>query len=220
MEIENTGLLNNIEILRKERRNEIKIGDLEKQLEVSPGYFSRLGKNPKSLPSLNLVVRIAEIFRVSVDFLLVADVNAITETEKLVLSFINKVRDDTIAGKLQWYTNDEDYIPYYNYSEIGKSEKKYGCKACLDGSARLTRFNDNNLLKLTPCKFKKTNYSFYVLEIVDSDSNKKTAIADGGIVREIIQKALNELYISILHESTGLNISLETQLILNEYLSK
>lgn len=68
------------------KKQGIKLGELQKAVGVSVGYFSRLEKS-NSMPNLEVVMRTADILGVSMDELLYSDVRpptALLELEILV----------------------------------------------------------------------------------------------------------------------------------------
>lgn len=82
----------------------IKVGDLESQVEVSAGYFSRLanddGKNNSSL--VDTICKVAEKLGTSVNTLISTDLSALTPNETLLSKFFDKLGKDTATSVLIW----------------------------------------------------------------------------------------------------------------------
>lgn len=93
---------NNIRALLKVNPD-VKIGMIEKDAGVRLGYMSRLEKpDNSSEPTLEFVATAARMLGVSIDFLISANIDEVTPTEKYVLEFIKKVADDSKCGNLYW----------------------------------------------------------------------------------------------------------------------
>lgn len=79
-----------------------KIGELEAEVGVSAGYISRTAKDPKSKPGIDFVVKVAEALNTSMDTLLNVDLGELTPTERYLISFLEKLKNDTLTDKLDW----------------------------------------------------------------------------------------------------------------------
>lgn len=108
-------MFDNISFMLKELGK--KIGELENESGVSPGYISRM-RDGNSKPGIEFVVNAAEALNISVDTLLNVDLSGLTPTEKYLISFIEKLRRDTAADKLDWHRSSADSLnrmePNYN----------------------------------------------------------------------------------------------------------
>jgi len=94
---------NNIRALLKVN-SDVKIGMIEKEAGVRLGYMSRLEKpDNSSEPTLEFVATAAKMLNVSIDFLISANIDEVTPTEKYVLEFIKKIADDSRCGNLYWH---------------------------------------------------------------------------------------------------------------------
>lgn len=83
-------------------KNNIKIGDLEKQAGVSPGYISRLIKTKSSKPNVPFIIGVADCLGVSVKSLLFTDFSNYSLEEEKLLPFLTKLDTDTIEYKIEW----------------------------------------------------------------------------------------------------------------------
>lgn len=95
-----TQFFDNVSYLIK--KHDLKIGEIENGAGVSAGYISRASKDEKSKPGIEFVMKVAELLNVSVDTLLRADLTNATPTEKYLMSFLNKLNNDTISDALEW----------------------------------------------------------------------------------------------------------------------
>lgn len=94
--------LENIRFLLKEK-TDIKIGQIEKEASVSPGYMSRLEKDGNtSEPSMEFIVSAAKLLKISIDSLISVDFTGLTPTEQYLVNFFDKLKDDTLKDRLDW----------------------------------------------------------------------------------------------------------------------
>jgi len=109
-------MLDNISFMLKEFGK--KIGELEAEAGVSPGYISRTSKDDKAKPGIDFIVKVAEALNTSVDTLLNIDLSGLTPTERYLISFIEKLKRDTSEDKLEWIRSSADSLnrmePDYN----------------------------------------------------------------------------------------------------------
>lgn len=87
-----------------------KIGELENEAGVSPGYISRTSKDGNTKPGIDFIMKVAAALSISVDTLLKVDLSKLTPTEQYIYSFIDKLVKDTVAGKLDWNRETADYL--------------------------------------------------------------------------------------------------------------
>lgn len=87
-----------------------KIGELENEAGVSPGYISRTSKDGSTRPGIDFIMRVAAALNISVDTLLKVDLTKLSPTEQYLYSFIDKLIKDTAAGKLDWQRETADYL--------------------------------------------------------------------------------------------------------------
>ncbi len=102
-------LLSNINTLIREKG--IRIGDLEANANVSAGYFSRLNKeDSKATPSIEVLCAVADKLGVTVDDLLTIDYSKLTSSQEYILSFMNKLIDDTKDDRIYWNVETMDEL--------------------------------------------------------------------------------------------------------------
>lgn len=87
---------------------DVKIGQIEKEAGIRLGYMSRLEKGDNAAePSVEFIVTAAKLLNVSVDTLISVDLANLTSTEKYLVSFIEKLKSDTIMEKINWNVETE-----------------------------------------------------------------------------------------------------------------
>lgn len=97
----------NIRELLKDN-SDVKIGQIEKEAGIRLGYMSRLEKGDNAAePSVEFIVTAAKLLNVSVDTLISVDLANLTSTEKYLVSFIEKLKSDTIMEKINWNVETE-----------------------------------------------------------------------------------------------------------------
>lgn len=101
-------LFNNISFMVKELGK--KVGELELQAGVSPGYISRTSKDENTKPGIEFVVNVAKALNVSIDTLLKVDLSTVSPTERYLISFIEKLTSDTLNNKLDWQRETAEYL--------------------------------------------------------------------------------------------------------------
>lgn len=100
----------NIRTLLKDNPN-VKIGQIEKEACVSLGYMSRLEKpDNSSEPSIEFVATAAKMLGISIDALLLTDLGLLNPTEKYLVTFIEKLKKDTLEDKLEWIRSSADEL--------------------------------------------------------------------------------------------------------------
>lgn len=217
MEISNAIFISNIEF----RRNElgIKIGDLEKSVEVSTGYFSRLSKSPETLPNIDLALKVSYALNISLDLLLRIDLKALSSSEQLVYNYLCKIRDDTISGKIEWIHTSE--ILDIREADIAHSKKKYGFKAYTNGSVDYVDLTETQRLQIKPLKLRNNgiDYPFLSIDLKDNKDDFVT-IADTCNSSPIVQAVINELYSCIQREKTGIKLTKEMKSLLNDFINQ
>lgn len=101
-------MLDNISFLLKEFGK--KIGELEAEAGVSPGYISRATKEGGTKPGIDFIINVAEALNTSIDTLIGVDLSALTPTERYLISFMEKLKRDTIEDKLDWVRDSADSL--------------------------------------------------------------------------------------------------------------
>lgn len=101
MEFDKRRCMSAIYAIAKEKG--VKIGDLEKEANVSTGYLSKLNKEENtSSPSIELLYTVARVLGVTIDMLVHSEYEGLSSNEKYILKFLDKLVSDTLSGELQW----------------------------------------------------------------------------------------------------------------------
>lgn len=85
------------------QNNGLKVGLVEKELCVSPGYLSRLSKKEnKTTLGAEFVWKASHFFGVSMDFLVRSHINEDEKTVAYMRKFVHRLIERTNDGKLEW----------------------------------------------------------------------------------------------------------------------
>ena len=170
---DNSIFSNNFDLLL-ETHKEIKIGDLEKEIGVSKGYFARMKSDASANPGIDVVLQVANRFGVSIDSLIGVDMSKMNVTESYLYEFYRKLLVDTEAGKLEWgretaeslnsmRVQNGNYVPhpfFYPALDIVRAMNGKAPKDCffnsdtfksqtkINGDCYFLRMNDGALLFL------------------------------------------------------------------------
>ena len=99
---------------------DVKIGQIEKEAGCQAGYMSRLEKKTNATePSLEFLLTASQMLRVSLDVLTTVDLTALNPTEKYLVTFIQKLNQDTIDDKLEWNRESADSLNRMESDENG-----------------------------------------------------------------------------------------------------
>lgn len=103
-EFNNSFLVNNINYLVK--KNDLRIGDLEKLLGISAGYISRTAKeNSAKRLSIDVVWKITKLFETDLRALLETDLQIPNSNTEMAVKFLQKVYKQTEDGSIEWINN-------------------------------------------------------------------------------------------------------------------
>ncbi len=109
--------INNIRFLAKNQN--IKLGSLEKSIGVSPGYFSKLEKEGNlANPTIDLIVKISEIFKVSVNSIIGPSLTDLNAKELIVLKFLSALIKDSEESKFLWIKDIEPHLSGSNFFDV------------------------------------------------------------------------------------------------------
>ncbi len=108
----------NIRELLKTR--DVKIGQIEKEAGCQAGYMSRLEKKTNTTePSLEFLLTASQMLKVSLDVLTTVDLTALNPTEKYLVTFMQKLNQDTLDDKLEWNRESADSLNRMGSDEDG-----------------------------------------------------------------------------------------------------
>lgn len=192
MNITNSNLLKNIDYQRTKLN--IRIDDLEKSIGVSTGYLSNLSKDLTSFPSLDVIIRLSDVLKISIDLLLKSDCTIpLTDSDKIILNFLNYIKENTISRHARWKKESFGLgITPFLYSS---SLEKYGANVYTNGFSRFLELDEKKILKIEPRAINMYNnrFCFVVLNVKDIELEKSTEIANGLLSHPYIVETLNEL---------------------------
>ncbi len=165
-------MLDNISFLLKEFGK--KIGELETDAGVSPGYISRISKEGNTKPGIEFIMKVADSLNTSMDTLLNVDLAEMTPTERYLISFLEKLNKDTLDDKLDWNRESADrlnraetdingnpdhpLLSYETFYEEGECEypeevsrvvfvsNSFDCKTYIDGDCFNLRLKNGSIL--------------------------------------------------------------------------
>ena len=96
----------------------IKIGDLEKNAGASAGYLSKLSSDGNTAtPSIELLLAIADNLGVTIDMLVKTEYDELSENEKYVLKFLDRLIKETKSGVLGWSKDTKNQLLEVGYKE-------------------------------------------------------------------------------------------------------
>ena len=102
------------------KKKNIKLGDIEKEAGVAPGYMSRLDKDFRSAdPSLEFVCTAAKMLDTSIDSLLNSNLLKLSPNEEYIMNFINNLITKTESGILPWNIEKAEYLNRLSESAKG-----------------------------------------------------------------------------------------------------
>lgn len=156
-------IVNNIYAKAKEL--DVKISDIEKDVPVSPGYFSRFLKDDNhSIPSIESLYVASNKLNVTIDFLILSNFSGMNEEELLMQNKISIMTLKTRNGKYCWkeITGKEFYSPIYPVN--GYFHTKYSFHAITETSRHYDAFGENDYVI-------PTYYSSFLDEYLELDGS-------------------------------------------------
>ena len=179
-------LFDNIYYLLNEQGK--KIGEFETETGVSPGYVSRASKEGNMKPGIDFIMSAADVLNISIDTLLKVSLSGLTPTERYMVSFLNKLENDTVSDRLAWQVETKDFLNYgLEADESGNTghplfhERQFYEKSEIDYPSFVTRvvftsnaygpttYIDGDCYKLRM----KNNSVLYVMKISKSAYDKR-----------------------------------------------
>ncbi len=96
----------------------VKIGQIETEAMVAPGYLSRIDKPDSTTdPSIEFIATAARLLDVSIDFLLTGKVEELSQTEAFLVDFFDSIIEDTAKDEIVWKVDEKPDDEYF--SETG-----------------------------------------------------------------------------------------------------
>lgn len=216
-------------------RNNYKVSDIEERLHVSKGYLART-RDSKNVPSIEFLVNISKIFRVSTELLLNFDLTTISESQQLPLDFILKLELDTNLKNITWERKRvEEYKrnPFTGYDDndiffdvdFEDGEQVDGYKSYELGFCHIAKdsfkanFGENHDIYLVPFRNDIKDIFSYELWIVNNKTNEKKFIV-GSETDKKLSNYIIELYKLIDKVVPDRIIEDSVEDLMREYLNK
>lgn len=117
MEFSNEIFLGNINYLLQAQDK--RTGKFETDAGVKPGYMARMSRESK--PGIDFIMNAAEILGVTVDSILKVNIAELNPTEKYLFDFLDKLKQDTDARKLDWKSESADFFNRFDSNRNGES---------------------------------------------------------------------------------------------------
>lgn len=109
-------------IYRILKKNNIKVGEFENELDVGQGYFSRLLNGKTPYPNIEIIEYICTKFHINIETLIKNDFNDFTDEEIKIESFLNSLISKTKEHKINWEAISAENLYDYELRDRMKSE--------------------------------------------------------------------------------------------------
>lgn len=241
--------LGNIRELLKKNGN-VKIGQIENEANVRVGYLSRIEKpDSTSDPTIEFVVSAAKMLDVSVDFLLNANLDEVTPTEKYLLKFIKKLHIDTGEGVLCWNREGAsvlntalDYIDHtgINHVLFTEDKKAVDCNGKIYAKRFFSSFFPEKAVEVTadvynavlpgayssiyivPCMIKdslKSKDGEKCCEIYIVDESGVNPVCSTLLAGNCVNNELRNLYVRIKEAYAHVQLDKKTRSLMESYMN-
>ncbi len=224
-------LIENIRELLKLRG--IKIGDLEQQIGVSPGYFSRILKEGRDVP-VEHIIAVAEVLQVSIDSLLFGDFGSRYNGEKRICEYLDKIIIQSKNGKIKWNKGLADKF-VERESDISRVLERFQLEFYKNsGEYFRGRGQDNREFLLLYMEKEKGAFGGWWLGTIGwakipRDSNEDYELDPYFIdiclpivycVKEVVKAKIQELLECIENCMNDISVSVETMMEIDAFLSE
>lgn len=225
-----------------------KIGELEAEAGVSAGYISRTAKDAKSKPGIDFVVKVAEALKTSVDTLINVDLSELTPTERYLIAFLEKLKQDTLEDKLDWVRESADFLnrmetdmngyvehplfsleTFYEESEceypeqvtrVVMTSKRFDCHTAIEGDCfNLRMKNGATLYIMNICKnVHRVNDMSAFAKEVWMNQYGKTQFLCDNAPNSSLAFLVEDLYSTLLIRSNHPRISRDLKAVIDSYM--
>lgn len=218
--------LSNIKYLLKQKN--LKLGDLEKEIDVSPGYFSRFSA-PNSSPSLDSIVSAANYLDCTIEMILNYDFEELNENELLLYRFMQRVVDKTIAFGINWdffkktnkYNNHPIYLELIDKNP--SNEKIYKSRVTNETHEVLGNIywfrHKNDIYSLSKVKGNGEFENDVIYEIYLFSHNVENICSLNSNSKNDLYMKIKELYKCVELASRQFNLSLNVKNAMNSFLT-
>lgn len=233
----------NIRTLLKKKG--IKLGQIEREAGVQPGYMSRLEKpDSNSDPSIEFIVTAGRELEVSLDQLIYGEFNEITATEEYILKFFKYIIKDTKEDELVWRRHTEKMLknlevydedpgstshPLFRYgSQFDGDEQKYikdiyyksefstGEDTVIAGNCYDADMGNATSIYLMKCKTKDT-LPFYEVYLIN-EYNTISPICSSLNACTKLGDAMDTLYREVEDSTKRIHLDNNAKTAIEEYL--
>lgn len=224
----------------------VKIGQIETEAMVAPGYLSRIDKPDSTTdPSIEFIATAAKLLNVSVDFLLSGKVEDLTQTESFLVGFLDSVIEDTSKDEIVWQVDDQPDNEYFSETgypqEIGhplySSENTSGSMFSVYYDSKFE--HDVHVVAGAysyVCTLPNTSDRLYIVSCAKNNNDPQTdkvetfvecyMLTDGGIsplcsshmACETVSKKISELCREIGKSAKRIHISNDAVAAINKYM--
>lgn len=237
----------NIRALMK--NTDVKIGQIEREAGVRLGYMARLEKPDNTAePSVEFVVTAAKMLNVSLDFLISAKIENMTQTEEYVLKFVRSITKDTQEGKLIWNREAPAILnaTHNDYEAVGRKHPLFEYSdAELDGNnnpyianyysrffperttyVRLNAYNAElprtaSTLYIVPCTIQRGDDSLEsddCFEVYIDDRDSVIPLCNTMLTCETVALAIKDLYNQIQEAASHIQINNRARFLIDAYM--
>ncbi len=237
----------NIRALMK--NTDVKIGQIEREAGVRLGYMARLEKPDNTAePSVEFIVTAAKMLNVSLDFLISAKIENMTQTEEYVLKFVRSITKDTQEGKLIWNREAPAILnaTHNDYEDVGRKHPLFEYSDVeLDGNnnpyianyysrffperathVRLNAYNAElprtaSTLYIVPCTIQRGDDSLEsddCFEVYIDDEDSVISLCSTMLTCETVALAIKDLYNQIQEAASHIQINNRARFLIDAYM--
>lgn len=214
--MQNKNFINNICFLRKSRN--IKVSELEEMVGVSSGYFSRLAKSPSSFPGIDILLKLSNIFRISVNILVSNDVCKLGADKITVAEFIEELKNRTLDNTLNWCFATSSLATIKRIRCVDENLEELNKR--VGGRPLVAQYRKDIEVKIVPYEMDTYNGSYSMLEIYLVKGKRNIFVCKTDELDYSIQCEIAELNQIIMKKLTDSILTNEARDVLNDLLKK
>lgn len=248
MSFERKRLIDNIYRVAKEK--DINIGTLEEEAGVSKGYLSRLAKKEdKGTFGVDLLCSIADTLEKTLDALVYEDTESLTENEKYMLDFLDRLTLQTEKRSLEWemmppdiqdtmfiYEHplfrtvermDEDYhsTPYFYETNEYCSAFMAPETLHVDGNCFFTMIDEFSrtqlyIMEVSPKTYGTNPNRPRIKELYFIRNGKAEPVACTELLCDQVKEAVERLYNAIEEARSNLRINTSSKSVIDRFMKK
>lgn len=230
-------VISNIKAKTKEKK--VKIGDIEKDSGNAVGYIARLKHSDSiALPNTEFMIVASLLLDESIESLLLLNNDKMSQAEKKINQFIQKLIMDTENKKIEWRANSNDSligIEWFRAKQERASREKIEAKdeetyiekitsnhldedyEVIIDDAILAEFSENNDVCIIPIKYSQKGEGTIVYEVYIGNNGLNPLCITTNIAKPL-KNSIEKLYSIANNTLHSLNINEETKLLIDNYL--